>query len=271
MGLPCAGLGTVVWQAVVTCSPTPLCFSHPPDAIPTLLLPQVRVWLSAVCRLGGCQPHRAGGLPAVLLLPCQGAPRTAVLPTVAAIHSPGVRLTPALPSRALPSQEQAQPQCSQRARLTGTTRDFSSAGDAPASQALFQVAAQASKMGCWSEFPVSSSIRLQGLHLRPQPCAAGAVGGWAMPQCLAWGAGGGLHRGALCWATLPCAAVPMCPYISCSLTTGFSRERDAAKRCWRSSVSPCPSFGGLGNILAFRVQVCSAWLLPQSNICINCS
>lgn len=185
MGLPCAGLGTVVWQAVVTCSPTPLCFSHPPDAIPTLLLPQVRVWLSAVCRLGGCQPHRAGGLPAVLLLPRQGAPRTAVLPTVAAIHSPGVRLTPALPSRALPSQEQARPQCSQRARLTGTTRDFSSAGDAPASQALFQVAAQASKMGCWSEFPVSSSIRLQGLHLRPQPCAAGAVGGWAMPQCLA--------------------------------------------------------------------------------------
>lgn len=109
----------------------------------------------------------------------------------------------------------------QDTQLKGTTRDFSSAGDAPASQELFQVAAQASKTGCWSEFPTSSTTRLQGLHLRPQPCATGAVGGWAVPQCLAWGAGGGLHRGALCWATPLRAAVPVCPYISRSLTLGF--------------------------------------------------
>lgn len=82
-----------------------------PDAL-SPLSPQVRIRLCSLRGLGGCQPLHAGRVPPVLLLPCQGAPRTAVPSAVTALHGPGVCLSPnpALPpSASLPSQKQARP------------------------------------------------------------------------------------------------------------------------------------------------------------------
>lgn len=104
------------------CSPR----GAPPPSLPppSLMLPpppclslQVRIRLGSLHRLGGRQPHRAGGVPPVLLLPPQGAARTAVLPAVAAFHGSGVRLTliPALPPPSAappPPKNRARPRCS---------------------------------------------------------------------------------------------------------------------------------------------------------------
>jgi len=160
-----------------------LCLFFPllPDAPPPLSLsPQVRVRLSSLRRLGGRQPHRAGGVPAVLLLPTQGPARTAVLPAVAAFDGAGVRLTPSpcppAASASLPSRNRARPRPSHPPRPQLPQETF-----------LLLLVIQASAPS--SKIRVFLGVVAPSTSGSPQPGALappgvpGAVGGWTTSVC----------------------------------------------------------------------------------------
>lgn len=180
------------------------------------LSPQVRIRLGSLRWLGGCQPHRAGRVPPVLLLPRQRAAGTAVLPTVAAFDDSGVRLIPnpalLLPTASLPSPETGKTPALPPCLVPGCpTRPFFSSSS---SRFRHHLQRHPLKRGVWVVIaPLSIIARLPpARRVGPPPGWPGPWVAGPRPSAEQWqrrgdaapaGArcrsrGGVLHRSALC-------------------------------------------------------------------------
>lgn len=188
--------------------------SLPLPADPLPLSPQVRIWLCSLCGLGGRQPLHAGRVPPVLLLACQGTPRTAVPSADTALHSPGVCLSPnpalLLPSASLPSKKLPGPWHSHPAWTLNAPRDLS-----PPYLPCFSTIFSAETEVLIVPPPISIIVLLSQAGRHPQPCIAArpclsvclSVTGMLGGPCREAGAGaagaqsqshgGELHRSAL--------------------------------------------------------------------------
>lgn len=166
--------------------------SLPLPADPLPLSPQVRIWLCSLCGLGGRQPLHAGRVPPVLLLACQGTPRTAVPSADTALHSPGVCLSPnpalLLPSASLPSKKLPGPWHSHPAWTLNAPGDLS-----PPYLPCFSTIFSAETEVLIVPPPISIIVLLSQAGRHPQPCIAARP---CLSVCLSQECWGG-HAGRL--------------------------------------------------------------------------